>query len=71
MSINIKVPISTEVIELNPDCEISGSYEEGVLVLTIDTRNQNIHKRLNLGTKVRLHFGKENSFEVQELSSMQ
>jgi len=70
MSINVNVPISTEVIESNPDCKISGCYENGVLLLTIDTRSQNIHHRLGLGTKTRLYFGRENSFEVQELSAM-
>ncbi len=70
MSINVNVPISTEVIESNPDCKLSGGYENGVLLLTIDTRNQNIHQRLGLGTKTQLYFGKENIFEVQELSAM-
>ena len=27
-------PISTEVIESNPDCALSGAYENGVLVIT-------------------------------------
>jgi len=35
MSIHVKVPISTEVIELNPDCKISGAYEDKRLVITI------------------------------------
>jgi hypothetical protein len=29
MSINVKVPISTEVIESNPDCKIRGFFEKG------------------------------------------
>jgi len=70
MSCYIKVPINTEVIESNPDCKISGGYEEGTLVITIDTRNENIHQRLGLGTKTRLYWGKERSFIIQELSSL-
>ncbi len=36
----VAVPISTEVIESNPDCALSGAYENGVLVITIDSRGQ-------------------------------
>lgn len=70
MSVHVTVPITTEVIKLNPDCQISGEYEEGRLVLTIDTRDQNHHERLGLGTKVPLYWGKQYSFEAQELSAL-
>jgi transposase-like protein len=70
MGLNITVPISTEVIESNPDCKISGEYKNGMLVITIDTREQNHHQRLGLGSKVTLSWGKEHEFEVQELSAM-
>lgn len=70
MALYVTVPISTEVIEKNPDCAISGAYENGTLVITIDTRNQNHHQRLGIGTKVKLHWGDEFSFEVQELSGL-
>lgn len=70
MALYITVPISTEVIESNPDCKMSAEYENGVLVITIDTREQNHHQRLGIGTKVTLTWGKEHSFEVQELSAM-
>jgi hypothetical protein len=43
MSIYVNVPISTEVIESNPDCQIRGFYENGQLVIEIDTRFQNHH----------------------------
>ena len=46
MALFVTVPISTEVIESNPDCALSGAYENGVLVITIDTRGQNVHQRL-------------------------
>ncbi len=53
MALFVTVPISTEVIESNADCALSGAYENGVLVITIDTRGQNVHQRLGLGTKTR------------------
>ena len=70
MSIDVKVPISTEVIESNPDCQIRGFFEKEMLVIEIDTRYQNHHQRLGIGTKVPLHWSKESSFEVQELSTL-
>jgi hypothetical protein len=69
MAIFVTVPISTEVIESNPDCKIRGSYENGALVMTVDTREQNHHKRLGLGTKIPLHWEKEHQYEAQELSA--
>jgi len=69
MNINVKVPISTEVIESNPDCQIKGGFEKGRLV-EIDTRHQNHHQRLSIGTKIPLHWCQDSSFEVQELSAL-
>ena len=43
MSLYVTVPISTEVIELNPDCAFNTACEDGVLVITVDTRCQNVH----------------------------
>lgn len=68
--VQISVPISTEVLTANRDCQVSGAYEDGALVVTIDTRKQNVHQRLGLGTKVKLHWGNENEFMVQELSGL-
>jgi len=70
MAVYVTVPVSTEVIEANPDCQISGAYEHGVLMITIDTREQNHHQRLGLGTRTKLHWGKEQSYEAQELSAL-
>ncbi len=61
MALFVTVPISTEVIESNPDCALSGAYW-----ITIDSRGQNVHQRLGLGSKTRLHWGAEHRFEVQE-----
>ncbi|RKZ35275.1 MAG: hypothetical protein DRQ49_19720, partial [Gammaproteobacteria bacterium] len=68
--INVKVPISTEVIESNPDCQIKGGFEKGKLVIEIDTRHQNHPQRLSIGTKIPLHWCQDSSFEVQELSAL-
>lgn len=70
MAVYVTVPVSTEVIEANPDCKISGAYENGVLMITIDTRHQNHHQRLGWGTKTLLHWGPEHWFEAQELSGL-
>lgn len=70
MSVQVLVPVSTEVINGNPDCRISGAYEDGVLMITIDTRKQNVHRRLGLSTKTKLVWGRENEFVVQELSGL-
>lgn len=70
MAIYVTVPVSTEVIESNPDCRFSGAYENGVLLITIDTRHQNHHQRLGLANQTRLHWGQQHSFEVQELSGL-
>ncbi len=70
MSLDVTVPISTEVIESNPDCQIRGFYEKNQLVIEIDTRYQNHHQRLGIGTKIPLSWGKERTFEVQELSAL-
>ncbi len=70
MALQVTVPISTAVIEANPDCAISGTYENGQLVITIDTRPQRVHQRLGLSTKTQLHWGKEHAFDVQELSAL-
>jgi hypothetical protein len=70
MALHVTVPVSTEVIESNPDCIISGAYENGILMITLDTRHQNIHQRLGLSTKAKLHWGTEHTFEIQELSAL-
>jgi hypothetical protein len=70
MSLYVNVPISTEVIESNPDCQIRGFYENAQLVIEINTCHQNHHQRLGIGTKIPLSWGKESTFEVQELSAL-
>jgi hypothetical protein len=55
MGVYVRVPVSAQLIEANADCQISGACEKGVLMITIDTRDQNHHQRLGLGTKTELH----------------
>lgn len=68
--IHVSVPVSTEVINANPDAATGGAYEDGALVITIDTRQQNIHQRLGLGTRTKLHLTRDNEFFAQELSGL-
>lgn len=70
MALYVTVPVSTEVIEQNFDSKIVGVYEDGRLVITIDTRKQNHHQRLGLGRKVKLHWGQSHEYEAQELSGL-
>ena len=68
MALPVTIPISTEVIENNPDCKIEGRSEKGRVVITVDTRHQNHYQRLGLSTHTKLHWGDESTYEVQELS---
>ena len=70
MVVHVSVPVCTEVIAANPDCTFSGAYEDGALVITIDTRSQNLHNRLGLGTKTKLHWGAEHEVMIEELSGL-
>ena len=68
MTLSVTIPVSTEVIENNPDCLIEGHYEKGRIVIRIDTRHQNHHHRLGVSTHTKLYWGDEYEYEVQELS---
>jgi len=68
MALPVTIPISTEVIENNPDCKIKGHYEKGRVVITVDTRHQHHYQRLGISTHTKLHWGEEYEYEVQELS---
>jgi len=68
MALPVTIPISTEVIENNPDCKIDGQYEKGRVVIRVDTRDQNHHQRLGISTHTKLHWEDEYTYEVQELS---
>jgi hypothetical protein len=70
MSLHVQVPIRTAVIEANGDCKIGGRYEDGVLVIDIDTQRQDHYRRLNLPKGTRLYWGKTYRYEAQELSAL-
>ena len=68
MALSVTIPITTEVIENNPDCQIHGQCEKGRILIRIDTRYQHHHQRLGISTHTKLHWGDEYTYEVQELS---
>ena len=70
MALEVKVPIRTAVIEQNSDCKISGGYENGQLLIRVDTRCQNHHKRLGISNRTPIKWGKQRQYEAQELSAL-
>jgi len=70
MALEILVPVSTEVIEENPESIIGGEYKDGALVISIDTRKQDHHHQLGLPQTTEIHWGREYTVPVQELSGL-
>lgn len=70
MALEILVPVSTEVIEENPECVIGGEYRDGALVISIDARKQDYHQDLELPQDTEIHWWKEYTVPVQELSGL-
>ena len=70
MAVEILVPVSTEVIEGNSECVIGGEYRDGALVIDIDARKQDHHQRFGLPQEAEIHWGKEYTVPVQELSGL-
>lgn len=71
MALEILVPVSTEVIEGNPECIIGGEYRDGALVISIDARKQDHHQQqLGLSGDIEIHWWKEYTVLVQELSGL-
>ena len=70
MALEILVPVSTEVIEGNPDCIIGGEYKDGALEINIDARKQDHHQQIGLPQNTEIHWGKEYTVSVQELSGL-
>ncbi len=48
MPLEILVPVSTEVMEENPEGVISGKYKDGALVISMDARKQDHHTQHGL-----------------------
>jgi hypothetical protein len=70
MALEILVPVSTEVMEENPECVISGKYKDGALVISMDARKQDHHSQHGLPQGIAIHWGKEYTVPVQELSGL-
>jgi len=70
MALEILVPVSTEVIEENPECIVNGEYRDGALLINIDTRKQSYYQQLGLPQGTEIHWGKEYTVPVQELSGL-
>lgn len=70
MALEFLVPISTEVIEQNPECVTGGECRDGVLVVYLDALKQDHWKRLGLPKETFIHWGATYTIELQELSGL-
>lgn len=70
MTLEILVPVSTEVMEENPECVVSGEYKAGALTISIDARKRDYHEQLGLPQETEIHWWKEYTVPVQELSGL-
>jgi hypothetical protein len=68
MALELLVPISTEVIEQNPECVTGGECRDGVLVVYLNALQQDHWQRLGLSRETFIHWGPPYTIEVQELS---
>lgn len=64
----IQIPVKTEVIEKNEDICTSGKFEDGKIVIEMDTRKRGYKKLLDLPRGVHVEWINERTFDVQELS---
>src|SRR5216683_405697 len=70
MALELLVPLSTEVIEQNPECVTGGAYRDGVLVIDLHALHQDHWQRLGLPRETPIHWGPTYTVEVQELSGL-
>jgi hypothetical protein len=70
MALELLVPISTEVIEQNPECVTGGACRDGVLVVYLDALHQEHWQRLGVPRETPMHWGPTYTVEVQELSGL-
>src|SRR3989442_8588881 len=70
MALELLVPLSTEVIEQNPECVTGGAYRDGVLVIDLHALHQDHWQRLGLPRETPIHWGPTSTVEVQELSGL-
>lgn len=70
MALELLVPLSTEVIEQNPECVTGGAYRAGVLVIDLHALHQDHRRRLGVSRETPIHWGPTYTVEVQELSGL-
>ena len=70
MALEVLVPLSTEVIEQNPECVTGGAYRDGVLVIDLHALQQDHWQKLGVPQETPMHWGPTYTVEVQELSGL-
>lgn len=70
MALELLVPLSTEVIEQNPECVTGGAYRDGVLVIDLHALHQEHWQKLGVPQETPMHWGPTYTVEVQELSGL-
>jgi hypothetical protein len=70
MALELLVPLSTEVIDQNPECVTGGAYRDGHLVIDLNALHQDHWQRLDLPPETPMHWGPTYTVEVQELSGL-
>jgi len=65
----IQIPVKTEVMEKNADIGTNGKFENGKIVIEMDTRKRDYQKILGVPRGEPIEWINERTFEVQELSS--
>ena len=70
MALEFLVPVSTEVMEQNPECVTGGECRDGILVVSLDALRQDHWERLSLPQETCIHWGPTYTIEVQELSAL-
>ena len=65
----IQIPVKTEVMERNEDIGTNGKFEDGKIVIEMDTRKRDYKKIMAVPRGEPIEWINERTFEVQELSS--
>ena len=65
----IQIPVKTEVMERNEDIGTNGKFENGKIVIEMDTRKRDYKKVVGVPRGEPIEWINERTFEVQELSS--
>lgn len=70
MALALLVPLSTEVIEQNPECVTGGESRDGVLMIDVDALRQDHWQRLGVPRETPMHWGPTSTVEGQELAGL-